>query len=198
MDSISNCHVTLSLTPVFSSKILIPPKEMVKKIFCLCSPLERAPATTPCWKEEHGFYFSVFIWKFPLVKRHVRQHQLEPRIMHVLPLSSCGSLRHILTSALRFRIIVVFAVLPWDKHTPDLPVQAMPSLCCNTWLRVGYTTWDGNNKILILISVLVFYIECGFNLLNKGKSCTISSNKDDGSIFLEIFFVGMYVHMNEF
>ena len=69
MDSISPCHVILLLTPVFSSKILIPPKEMVKKIFCLCSPLERAPATTPCWKEGCGFYFRVFIWKFPLVPK---------------------------------------------------------------------------------------------------------------------------------
>jgi hypothetical protein len=97
MDSISHCHVTRSLTPVFSSKILIPPKEMVKKIFCLCSPLERAPATTPCWEEEHGFYFSVFIWKFPPGQKPVRHHQLEPPITHILPLPSCGSLHHILT-----------------------------------------------------------------------------------------------------
>lgn len=69
MDSIAQCHVLLLLTPVFSSKILIPPKEMVKKIFCLCSPLERAPATTPCWEERHGFHFSVFIWKCPLVPK---------------------------------------------------------------------------------------------------------------------------------
>lgn len=66
------CHVILLLTPVFSSKILMPPKEMVKKIFCLCSPLERAPATTPCWKEGCGFYFCVFIWKFPLVPKACR------------------------------------------------------------------------------------------------------------------------------
>lgn len=37
-----------SLTPVFSSKILIPPKETVKKTFCLCSPFDRAAATIPC------------------------------------------------------------------------------------------------------------------------------------------------------
>lgn len=84
MGSTSPCHVILLLTPVFSSKILIPPKEMVKKIFCLCSPLERAPATTPCWKEGCAFYFSVFIWKFPPVpkQRHVRYHEPKPPIMH--------------------------------------------------------------------------------------------------------------------
>lgn len=64
MNSISWCHVILLLTPVFSSKILIPPKEMVKKIFCLCSPLERAPATTPCWRKGQDFTWVFFIWIF--------------------------------------------------------------------------------------------------------------------------------------
>lgn len=114
-NSMSYRRVTLSLTPVFSSKILMPPKEMVKKIFCLCSPLERAPATTPCGKGEHGFYFSVFIWKLPLVQRHVRQHQLEPPITHTLPWPLHGSLHLILTSVLRFGVIVVLAGLSWSQ-----------------------------------------------------------------------------------
>lgn len=83
MDSIAQCHVLLLLTPVFSSKILIPPKEMVKKIFCLCSPLERAPATTPCWKERHGFYFSVFIWKYPPVPKACQIPSVVPPIRHM-------------------------------------------------------------------------------------------------------------------
>lgn len=170
MDSISHCHVTLSLTPVFSSKILIPPKEMVKKIFCLCSPLERAPATTPCWKEEHGFYFSVFIWKFPLVLRHVRHHQLEPPIIHTLPLLSCRSLYHILTPALCVRIILLFAVLSWSKYTPDHPSFFVLHYLTQSW-----------------VDCVGFYIECGFNLLSKGKSLTIVSNKDYSFILLEIF-----------
>lgn len=56
-DSILLHHMIILLTPVFSSKILIPPKETVKKIFCLCSPFERAAATIPCRnKEQFGWF----------------------------------------------------------------------------------------------------------------------------------------------
>lgn len=56
-DSVLFHHRVLVLTPVFSSKILIPPKETVKKIFCLCSPFERAAATIPYWnKEQFGWF----------------------------------------------------------------------------------------------------------------------------------------------
>lgn len=56
-DSILFHHMIILLTPVFSSKILIPPKETVKKIFCLCSPFERAAATIPYWnKEQFGWF----------------------------------------------------------------------------------------------------------------------------------------------
>lgn len=56
-DSILFHHTIILLTPVFSSKILIPPKETVKKTFCLCSPFERAAATIPYWnKEQFGSF----------------------------------------------------------------------------------------------------------------------------------------------
>lgn len=51
-----HCTIVL-LTPVFSSKILIPPKETVKKIFCLCSPFERAAATIPYRNKEQVGWF---------------------------------------------------------------------------------------------------------------------------------------------
>lgn len=51
-------HPTITLlTPVFSSKILIPPKETVKKTFCLCSPFDRAAATIPCGNKEQLGWF---------------------------------------------------------------------------------------------------------------------------------------------
>lgn len=42
------------LTPDFSSKILIPPKDTVRKTFCLCSPLDRAEAAIPCRQEDEN------------------------------------------------------------------------------------------------------------------------------------------------
>jgi len=42
------------LTPVFSSKILIPPKETVRNTFFLCSPLDRADAAIP-WEWESRY-----------------------------------------------------------------------------------------------------------------------------------------------
>lgn len=44
----------LWLTPDFSSKILIPPKDTVRKTFCLCSPLDRAEAAIPCRRENEN------------------------------------------------------------------------------------------------------------------------------------------------
>lgn len=48
----ANSPVVPSLTPDFSSKILIPPKDTVRKTFCLCSPFERAEAAIPYRKQK--------------------------------------------------------------------------------------------------------------------------------------------------
>lgn len=63
-DSTTWCTIPLSymvilLTPDFSSKILIPPNETVRNIFCLWSPFERAAATIPCCEKTKQFIFKV-------------------------------------------------------------------------------------------------------------------------------------------
>lgn len=145
MDSISPCHVILLLTPVFSSKILIPPKEMVKKIFCLCSPLERAPATTPCWKEGCGFYFSVFIWKFPLVPQACQipwtnatnhAHSFPPHFHTIFPSG--------LASSWCFRVTLVLTAQKLCKQISELrfvgqtKIYRVSTLCLDSRLRI----WD--------------------------------------------------------
>lgn len=70
---------TILLTPVFSSKILIPPKETVKKIFCLCSPFERAAATIPYGNKGHLGWFhyspSFVFWQVPLSQEYLKALQ---------------------------------------------------------------------------------------------------------------------------